>query len=289
MENTKLAYAAGYIDGDGYFGISPNNTYRLTMVSIHKENIEWFKNNFEGTVSNAFPRDKTRKHTYQFRFKTKSLDILYEMRPFFVEKVEECDLLMEFREIYLRRNKIGFYERMHSIKFHTNLIEKSMKEELDKTKVSIQPTVTDFAYLAGWIDAECSLDIQKHKQPRKDAYCYIPQIQCNNTKIPFFRWAANRFGGNFYFLNASKYRSNRRNQMIWRLRGKNAYSILKGIFPFLNHKKAICQELINMEETEFGRKDCPSPNHPRFREYFEPIMRRKEEIYHRACHLNNSV
>ena len=188
----------------------------------------------------------------------------------------------------MRKDKPSFYYEMKRLKNECNLILKSMKEELKNSKITVVPSIEDFAYLAGFVDAECSLDILRRKQPRGGQYSYVAQIQCNNTKFPFFKWAADRFGGNFYFVCNSKY-TNRRDQMIWRLRGKECYPILEKILPFLNHKKSICSEILRLKETEFLRKNCPSANHPRFMEWFEPQRQLKESIYQSVCHLNNPI
>lgn len=286
MKTTDFAYAAGYIDGDGCFSIANNFTYSLSICTIHIENAKWFKDRFEGTFSRRSPRDNTRKEVFTFRFNTKGLKILPEIERFLVEKKEECDLFKKCADVFLRRDKEIFFLEMKRLKNECNLIFHTMKQEVSSIEKSIIPTEEDFAYLAGFIDAECSLDILRRKQPRGGQYSYVAQIQCNNTKLPFFKWVAQRFGGNFYFVNNSKY-SNRRNQMIWRLRGKDCYPILEKVSHFLNHKKPICDEIIKLRETEFLRKDCPSPNHPRFIEYFKPMRIKKESIYQSVCHLNN--
>ena len=286
MKKTDFAYAAGYIDGDGCFCIANNYTYHLSICTIHIENAQWFRDKFEGTFSMRKPRDKTRKEVFTFRFNVKGLKILPEIEKFLVEKKEECDLFKKCADVFLRKDKEFFYQEMKRLKNSTNLILKSMKDEVSSIPKSYIPTQEDFSYLAGFVDAECSLDILRRKQPRGDQFSYVAQIQCNNTKIPFFRWAAQRFGGNFYFVNNSKY-SNRRDQMIWRLRGKECYPILEQIKPFLNHKRNICAEILKLKETEFLRNECPSPNHPRFMEWFEPMRQLKESIYQSVCHLNN--
>lgn len=288
MHPTEFAYAAGYIDGDGCFCIANNFTYSLSICTVNIENAKWFKERFEGTFSSRYPKDKNRKQVFTFRFNTKGLKILPEIEKFLIEKKEECKVFNNCRDVFLRRDKSIFYEEMKRLKSSCNLIYQPMKDELKNTKISIVPNETDFAYLAGFVDAECSLDILRRKQPVGGQFSYVAQIQCNNTKFPFFKWVADRFGGNFYFLNNSK-NSNRRNQMIWRIRGKECYQLLEKIYPFLNYKKTICSEILRLKETEFLRKDCPSPAHPRFMEWFEPMRKIKESIYQSVCHLNNPI
>lgn len=288
MENATYAYAAGYIDGDGCFCISTKLTYSLSVSTIHKENAEWFKRNFEGTFSNRLPRCKGKHEIFTFRFNVKGLQILPKIETYLVEKQKESILMRKFADIFFRKDKKHLYDEMKVLKFETNLITRSMKSILDQTEQTIIPTIEDFAYLAGFVDAECSLDILKRKQPRGGQYSYVAQIQCNNTKIPFFEWVAKRFGGNFYFLNTSKH-GNRRNQMIWRLRGRNCYDVLRQISPFLNHKKRICDEILKLSETDVMANNAPSQRHPRFMEFFEPIRQKKELIYQTVCQFNHSI
>jgi len=72
--------------------VSSESSVPSTSVSMDVDNLGNVYLSWIDLIQNAYPRDKTRKHTYHFRFKTKGLDIFYEIRPFFVEKGEECDL-----------------------------------------------------------------------------------------------------------------------------------------------------------------------------------------------------
>lgn len=287
MKETEFAYAAGYIDGDGCFAISNTLSYHLSITTIKKENAEWFASRFQGTLSKRQAPDTSRKDSYSFRFNLEGLKKLPFIEKYLVEKREECDLFKKFIYIFLRKDKRPLYDEMQKLKFKDNLITQSIKIEVENIKNTIVPSVEDFAYLAGFIDAECSLDISKTMHKRGKSPCYRVQLQCNNTKSPFFFWASQRFGGQFHFLEKSKI-PNRRNQMLWRISCAQLYPILENVYPFLNFKKEICKKMIEFGKTTYTREGSPSPRHPRYEEFYRPILKLREEIYLAVRHLNTS-
>lgn len=285
MKNTEFAYAAGYIDGDGCFAIANTLTYHLNVTTIKKENAQWFADRFEGTLSKRDAPDPSRQDVFSFRFNLKGLKYLPDIEYFLVEKKEECAVFRKFADIFLRKDKISLYEEMKRLKYECNLIQESIKDEIENIKNTIIPSEEDFAYLAGFIDAECSLDISKTMHKRGKNPCYRAQLQCNNTKSPFFFWCAKRFGGQFHFLNKSNI-PKRRNQMLWRISCAQLLPILQGVYPFLNSKKEICKNMIKLQESTYTREGAPSPRHPRYEEFYAPIFHLREEIYLKVRHLN---
>ena len=167
----------------------------------------------------------------------------------------------------------------------TNLILFSLKESFEKVKNTIKPSQNDFAYLSGFIDAECCLGIQKDHPKNKPNPTYKIQLQCNNSKSPCFKWLCERFGGQLHFIDRSNI-SNNRNQMTWRLSAAALYPILKMIHPFLIHKKPVCEELIKLYETKVPLKGCIGRNNPNFFEFYEPILIEREHIFLKVKQLN---
>lgn len=287
MNETDFAYAAGYIDGDGCFAISNTLSYHLSITTIKRENAEWFANRFEGTLSKRQAPDQFRKDSFSFRFNLQGLKQLPHIEKYLVEKKEECLLFRKFMDIFLRKDKEPLYDEMQKLKFVDNLINQSIKTNVEIVKNTVIPSTEDFAYLAGFIDAECSLDISKTMHKRGKSPCYRVQLQCNNTKAPFFFWASQRFGGQFHFLDKSKI-PNRRNQMLWRISCAQLNPILVGVYPFLNSKKEICKQMIDFQKTTYSRMGAPSPRHHRYEEFYRPILQIREEIYLIVRHLNTS-
>lgn len=289
MNSTDFAYAAGYIDGDGCFQIG-NQIWgsHLVVVSVRIQSINWFMDNFDGSCRAIKPRTKNRSISYHFRFSEKGLKCLDDISKYLVEKIQECNLFQKYRNNHGQILKNPLIEEMKFFKEKGGLIPLSIKDDLIKIRNTIKPTKEDFAYLAGYIDAECSLDINRRMQPRGKTFTYRPQLQCNNTKFPFFYWASARFGGQFHFLDKSHI-PNCRNQIIWRISNIQLDPILEGIYPFLTSKKPICEMMKELRKLTFKGNGRLSPNHPNFSEWYGSIAKSRESIYDRVCHLNNSI
>jgi len=276
MNETWLAYAAGYIDGDGCFYIgeiktSPFFQDTFSIISTHLDNIEWFNDHFEGTIQVKKTKQKNRVPSYHFVFTKEGYKFLARIKPYLIEKSKECDVFLNFRSLNFKDSRKSLVKAMKILKEETYLIQNSLKEEIESVRNTLKPTEEDFAYLAGFIDAECSLDINKVIQKRGKTPTYRAQLQCNNSKSPFFYWASRKFGGQFHFLDKS-HLPNCRNQMLWRIANLQLDPILQGIFPFLVHKKPICAELMKLREKVLS-KDFSG----------------REEIYQKARQLNQPI
>ncbi len=226
--------------------------------------------------------------SYHFRFSENGLKCLNEIYPYLVEKKQECNLFQKYRNSQGQILKHPLTEQMKCLKEVDGLISSSIKEDLNKVRNTIQPTKEDFAYLAGYIDAECSIDINKRMQPKGKTFTYRPQLQCNNTKSPFFYWASSRFGGQFHFLDKSHI-PNCRNQIIWRISNAQLDPILEGVYPFLTSKKPICEMMKEIRKLTFKGNGRLSPNHPNFSDWYDSISKSRESIYDKVRHLNNSI
>lgn len=273
MEETWLAYAAGYIDGDGCFYVgeiktSPFFQDTFSIISTHFDNIEWFNDHFDGTIQVKKSRQKNRVPSYHFVFTKEGYKFLPRIRPFLIEKKQECDVFLNFRNPSFKESRDSLIKTMKILKEETNVVRASLKEEIESVRNTLEVTNMDYAYLAGFIDAECSLDITKTMQKRGKNPTYRAQLQCNNTKFPFFFWASQKFGGQFHFLDKS-HLTNCRNQMLWRISNLQLDSILQGVYPFLIHKKPICDEMIKLRKKVLS-KDFDG----------------REEIYQKVRHLN---
>jgi hypothetical protein len=276
MNETYLAYAAGYIDGDGCFYIgeiktSPFFQDTFSIISTHFDNIEWFKDHFEGSINAKQSRQKNRLPSYHFVFSKEGYNFLPRIRPFLIEKGQECDVFLKFRSPLFKEDRKSLVKAMKILKEKTYIITHSLKTDIESIRNTDSISEEDYAYLAGFIDAECSLDINKVMQKRGVNPTYRAQLQCNNTKSPFFYWASKKFGGQFHFLDKS-HLPNCRNQMLWRIANLQLDPILIGIRPFLIHKKPICEQMIELRKLILsGEKEG------------------REYIYQKVRHLNQSI
>lgn len=293
IETTDFAYAAGYIDGDGCFHIRKQrikNSHKfmpnLIIASTSNENILWFKKTFGGHIRTKSNVPDGHKIQYHFAFKRKDIETINHISKYLVEKKEEFIVFDKFYKEKDTKIREKLIDEMKNLKFSTNLINFSLKEDIESVKNTISPTLEDFAYLAGFIDAECCLGIQKYRMKNRPNFVYKILLQCNNTKSPCFYWISKRFGGQFHFIDRSEMIPIHRNQMCWRLSADSLGQILEKIHPFIKYKKPVCEELMKFYKTTFKREGQPSPNSARFTEFYRPILEERERIFHKIQSLN---
>jgi hypothetical protein len=293
IKSTDFAYAAGYIDGDGCFHISKIFTenrfkfpYSIVINSTELENLQWFQKIFGGTIT-AYKRIyRKHKPLHRYVIKGQRLEFFKEIEGFLIEKLQEFKLFEKFRSPDFYHQRDFLIDEMYNLKNQINLIPVSIKTEVESIRNTIIPSEEDFAYLAGFIDAECCLNISKSHPKGKPNPTYKILLQCNNTKSPCFKWLSQRFGGQFHFIDRSKFKTPHRNQMCWRLSADSLAQILPKIHPFLKHKKPVCEELMNFTKTIIPLNGIISRNNPKFGEFYKPILQERERIFHKIQALN---
>lgn len=286
-----LAYCAGYIDGDGCFYLGRQQSkkrltikyvVRIAINSVNPEVLYFFKKLFGGDVRLIKQQHDNSKSLYQFSVATKATILMAQaVYPFLVEKKEECQTILDFSN---KTNKDEVINQLRSFKDVANLISKYQKEEFEKYRNTIQPSAQDYAYLAGFIDAECCFLIQKEKPKNKPNNVYKIVLACNNTKSPVFKWLLERFGGRINFIDRLNYQKGRKNQFQWRLTGKSLSKILGLVYPFLQHKKPVCEQLIKFYSTTLSNGGARHTE--KFRTSYSEIIKIRESIIHEVHRLN---
>ncbi|MDQ1328104.1 MAG: 2 protein [Candidatus Poribacteria bacterium] len=294
IKQTDYCYLAGYLDGDGCFFIGrerpkkhlkQKNIVSIVISSVNKHVLDCFKNQFGGSVSLTKKEHDNNKSLYQYSSKKRNtLKIIECIKPYIVEKSEECNLVLQFAHSSCDAEQKAFIHKMKITKDIGNLISKYHKKEFEHSKNIIIPDKNDFAYLAGFIDAECNFGIQKYKPKNKPNHVYKIILQCNNTKAPVFKWLLERFGGQIHFIDRRNHGKARKNQLTWRLCGKALSKILNSIYPFLKHKKPVCEELMKFYNTTLPNGGA---RHTAiFRSQYEKVLKIREEIVVRVHKLN---
>lgn len=294
IKNTTLAYAAGYIDGDGCFSIrgepyknrtSSKYPAALIIASVNPEVLYWLSSMLGGSIQHKKNSTPTRKSVYYFHLKKKeAIPFVQDIIPYLVEKIEEAKTFVEFAESKSMKDRNDLIEKMKRLKNSTNLVSANLKPEFEATRNTINPSEYDFAYLAGFIDAECNLGIQKYKPKDRPNYVYKIMLQCNNTKAPVFKWILERFGGQIHFIERATKESSRRNQFTWRLTGLALSNILSKIHPFLRHKQPVCAELMKFYETTLANGGARHTKS--FRDKYAATLAIREEIVSKIHKLN---
>jgi LAGLIDADG endonuclease len=291
FEKFTLAYAAGYIDGDGCFSIRKQSiksrhkfSATFLVISTSKETMEWFKKIFGGNILQKGSR-QGHKPCYHFCVTGRKSAFIRELIPYLVEKKEEALLYRAFcsTDDFLARE--AYIYDMHKQKHENNFVFPEFKKSFESIRNTITPSIEDFAYLAGFIDAECCLGITRYRSQNRENFLYKILLQCNNTKAPVFKWLLERFGGQIHFIDRSRYVNNR-HQLTWRVCSSSLATILDNILPFLKQKRPVCEELIKFYKTTIPLKKTISRNSPDFRDFYLPILQEREEIFHKVQFLN---
>jgi hypothetical protein len=297
-----LAYAAGYIDGDGclYLGIykSTNGTiyeYSIQVCSVNKDITDWLKNIFGGAV-----REKeatgNRRIPYVWTIKNQeAIKCAEAIRPFLVAKRHEMDYWIEFaldtnfskKSGYLQ-SKEGFEHRntliknIRELKHNLNIVENSHTKQLKNIRPSLTPESHEFAYMAGLIDAEGCFRVKKWLPKNKPNHVYAINLEIGNTNKLFFDWLMMRFGGSLTFIRSKA--SNKKDSCTWSLQAKRLNFFLPSLIPFLKYKKPVCNKLI-----EFQKTNLPNggDRHSEiFKKRYKEIIVRREIIVNEIHVLN---
>lgn len=292
FEKQFINYFAGFVDGDGCFILQiinrkrkvKNKTYncieRIQQIAIsgtQLDCLEYFKKNIGGSIC-ITKKIEGHKTLFFYRKSICEIEFLQRLKSILIEKTHQCQFMIDFiNSSPENREKI-----IHNLKISRkngtfNFFDKN---KIMITRNTIHPTSQDYQYLAGFIDAECSIQINKKWEGK--SFRYVPILRCGNTKTPVIEWMIQRFGGNIFFQN--KIKENHSNLINYHLYGKNLKTTLENVFPFLIHKKPRCQEALKLIEIIENRAFPNSKNFESWKNTFNPI---KEQIYHNLKLLNS--
>jgi len=258
----------------------------ITIASTNKEVLTVFQQEFKGTIQSpkqSEERIHQKKMHYLVMGKKVSLIFHNKIVNFLVEKKEEAEIFINFATAD-RQEKDVLINEMRNHKKFINLVQKDQKQELDSIKKTVKPTREDFAYLAGFIDAECCFSISKYKPKDRPNYTYKIMLQCNNSKYPCFKWIIERFGGHINFIDRNSKDASQRNQFCWGISAKALSEIINKIHPFLIYKKQVCQELINFYKTTI--KIHGDRASEKFKSHYDRVLIEREIIVNNVHRLN---
>ena len=292
--NTFFAYTAGYIDGDGCFYIGKytekktgriRHQSRLIISSTNRLILKEFSSNFGGIVilSDNRLKHKGQKPQYQFIIiGKKALKLTQNIQPYLVEKSGEAENFCTSIDRSSEYDFIEWSKRLKRLDMVSILCKKSITDMSKEYPETVNET--DYAYLAGFIDAECCLSIQHYKPKNKPNNIYRIILSLNNTKRSIFIWIMRRFGGRLHFIDRESKNEEHSNQLMWNISGKALSKILPFIVPYLRHKKPVCEELIKFYQTTL--KNGGARHTEEFRTSYAKIIEEREKIIHRVHQLN---
>lgn len=292
----EFPYFAGYIDGDGclYMGTTRQRCtlifeYSIQILSVEKENLE----NFIKHGGYIRKKAKRPRHKVPYVYILKNCyEFLKKINEFLVDKKGQASFMIEFIEsirvtnfqspsetvINHRKNLI---QQNRSEKV-SNFVTKELIDSIKHIKPSIIPTESDFAYLAGFIEAEGTFRIKSWKPKNKPNKVYNASLEIGNTRFPIFPWLMDRFGGNISLVPK---KGTKRACAIWSLQSDALANILPNLYTHLRtRKKLVCEQLI-----EFTKTILPNGgdrHSTTFKERMEAVLTKREKIIE-AVHLLN--
>ena len=262
----KLAYCAGYLDGDGCFYLGttiqkPKNIlvyeYSIQVLSVKKEILYEFVRLFGG-----FVREKPQRirHKTPFCWTIKgqnSVALAKLIYPFLTDKKITCAIYIEFSETIVSNNwkivgeeiikkRNEFIIKIRKERHMNDLITKQKIEAAKLIEKTIEPSRLDYAYFAGLIDSEGCFRVKKWKPKHKPNSVYAIHIEIGNTKFAIISWLVERFGGHIAYIPE---KPRKKAVAIWSLSANALYKILPKIHPFLSTKKEICEKLMEFQAT----------------------------------------
>lgn len=286
-----FAYLAGYTDGDGCFCISSttkkNGTVKFTaqfvVSSTNQEILTTFQSFFGGTVRKSSDVIKHHKVQYQFTATGNKAKFIAEtLVIYLIEKKQQAECFLEY--FFDINNRIKIQEKLKSFKTNQNLVTENIVNQIRNTNTSITPSLLDYIYFAGFIDAECCLGIQKYKSKERNNFLYKMYFHCNNTKYPVINWIKERFSGHVRFINRSKLQSNHKDQICIRISAKTLSQILPKICEYLRYKKPVCVEMIKFSKLIL--KNGGARHTEEFRSSYEQNLIQREKICQIIHNLN---
>lgn len=302
MENNiyDLAYAAGYIDGDGCLYIGRTETkkclvyeYNVQVCSINPNIINWFKEKFGGATRTK-ERRINQKTPYVWTIKTRdAINLVMNIQPYLIAKHRESHYWIELalhidqngfkrvcKEGIEHRDTVIHKKRMMAIE---DLVERNYVTNQWK---NIHPSLTaceeEYAYLAGLIDAEGCLRIKHYSRKNRPNKVYNTCLEIGNTNKNFFSWLLMHFGGSVYFVKSTK--PNKKNSATWILQAKALARILPKIIPYLKYKRPVAIKLIEFFDTTLPNG---GDRHSEFfKQRYQTIMAQREKLVSEIHVLN---
>ena len=290
--NTELAYLAGYIDGDGCFYIGKNIKpvkYRSGIIisSTQKEVLRFFKKTFNGNIifDKRNPKFKNWSPVSQwYTGGEHALLLLDKIVPFLHEKLHDAEMMKKFILAQSKKEKDNFIIQTKEYRNKCNLVTSQEVERINQLR-RVPYTENDLAYMAGFIDSECSISLSRYCNSKKPHFLYKALLQCNNTKTGTVEYLKSKFGGCCYLVPRSKKNPLHKDQIAWRISSKTFTDILPLIFPYLKTKQPICELLIQYSSTIMK---IGGDRHTHL-SYYSKTLEIRDQIFHKIALLNSKT
>lgn len=277
--NENLLYLAGYVDGDGHFKFRKylQEGYecfhcKLMITSTNSAPLQHFKEIFGGTF---YLKRHVNKHwkpefIYTLHVGKKTYESIKPLGNLLVEKRDQFLLIEPFFEAD-KTGKVSCIEQATQMR-SSNKVHKEQIEQLKAISLSEPIIPCEYPYLAGFIDAECSLTITRKILQPTQSVSYSCHLRCSSTKYPNIEYLIKKLGGCVSFTKTKKV--NASDSVAWQLADKSLEKHLPFLLPYLINKREQCQIIINLRETYKNSPAIRSVNFPDFHSKVTPLRQR---------------
>lgn len=143
-------------------------------------------------------------------------------------------------------------------------------------------TELDKAYLAGVIDSDGCIRLERTQPKNRKNLSYCPRILVTQTRREVCEWIGEIFGGPMMTNRRGK-TDNSNSLYTWRVSGTKAIEMCKLLEPYLKIKAPRARVLIEYEETLFDNRDREEGT---FLKIPKKILDKKERLYQKLKKLN---
>lgn len=133
MDETFLAYLAGFIDGEGCFGLYQNGS-RLTVANADRETLEWFVNTTGlGVIAGKLQKSDKHRPCYLWTVQADGLrQLIPVLLPYLRTKKRDAEILLEYLQSVTATNGYNLSAIDRKIKYRLLL------DEIHRTPVAVR-------------------------------------------------------------------------------------------------------------------------------------------------------
>lgn len=265
LTDEKCAYIAGFLEGDGSFQVMRHKIqnkkyayeYRISGYNTNEAIMEWLISNVGGTYKQIKTSERHKK-PFHWNIKTKqAIKLAEHIYPFLVSKKEEVSLWLKAAH-FISDNctrsltadvidqRVGLINQIRSIR-NENIVTKDNCILYKQLTKSIEPTETDFCFLAGFVDAEGCFRLHKLNKRHMIHPAWASVLEIGNTNALIFPWLMTRFGGNITFIKTKNPKG--KPYGVWYVMSSQLRRFIHILCNYLIIKKPVSEKIIEFDAT----------------------------------------
>lgn len=102
VEQTDIAYAAGFFDGEGCISITKNGAVDVRISNTAKNVLVRLQKNFGGSITNRTQKINKTQYAYSL-YGDEAIEFIKTIKPYLLDKLPQADTMLEY---YQLRNDI---------------------------------------------------------------------------------------------------------------------------------------------------------------------------------------